>query len=238
MKDYYRIMLGRKSMHASEAFEGGFIGAGYGITEDLSQKLPDQWRDFNKAFIPVYLAKHPKKNKISAGLAMGMLWTVSKGIKVGDIVLSPDGEGAYRVAEVTGGYMYSPGEGLAHRRPVRWLDRKINRTDMSEGLRNSCGSIGTVSQISKHADEIEQLLKGLKDPTIISTDPSIEDPTAFAMEKHLEDFLVKNWGCTELSREYNIYEEDGDLVGQQFPTDTGPIDILAVSKDNKTLLVH
>ena len=27
------------------------------------------------------------------------------------------------------------------------------------------------------------------------------------------------------------------MVGQQYPTDTGPIDILAVSKDNKTLLV-
>ena len=28
-----------------------------------------------------------------------------------------------------------------------------------------------------------------------------------------------------------------ERVGQQFPTDTGPIDILAVSKDRKTLLV-
>ena len=27
------------------------------------------------------------------------------------------------------------------------------------------------------------------------------------------------------------------MIGQQYPTDTGPIDILAISKDNKTLLV-
>jgi restriction system protein len=30
---------------------------------------------------------------------------------------------------------------------------------------------------------------------------------------------------------------DGEIVGQQFKADTGPIDILAVSKDKKTLLV-
>ena len=26
---------------------------------------------------------------------------------------------------------------------------------------------------------------------------------------------------------YNIYEVDGDIVGQQYPSDTGPIDILS-----------
>ena len=34
-----------------------------------------------------------------------------------------------------------------------------------------------------------------------------------------------------------FYEEDGQLVGQQYPSDTGPIDILAISKDKKELLV-
>ena len=57
------------------------------------------------------------------------------------------------------------------------------------------------------------------------------------IEKHLEDFLVQNWRQTELGREYDIYEEEGELVGQQYPSDTGPIDILAISKDKKTLLV-
>jgi restriction system protein len=57
------------------------------------------------------------------------------------------------------------------------------------------------------------------------------------MEKHLEDFLVLNWGHTELGKEFVIFEEDGERVGQQYPTDTGPVDILAVSKDKKTLLV-
>ena len=71
----------------------------------------------------------------------------------------------------------------------------------------------------------------------MSTDVTIEDPSVFALEKHLEDFLVANWDQTILGKEYDIFEEEGELVGQQFLSDTGPIDILAVSKDQKEILV-
>jgi restriction system protein len=57
------------------------------------------------------------------------------------------------------------------------------------------------------------------------------------MEKHLEEFLVRNWIQTDLSRDFTIYEDEGELVGQQFSTDVGPIDILAISRDKKRLLV-
>ena len=43
----------------------------------------------------------------------------------------------------------------------------------------------------------------------------VEDPSVFALEKHLEDFLVENWASTELGREYDIFEEDGEAAGQQ-----------------------
>jgi restriction system protein len=237
MKNYYRLMLGRQSIHAEACFIGGFVGTDFGIHQDLTGRLPDEWRDFNKEFIPVFLEKRPDKSKVAAGLACGAIWTVSKGMTQEDILLCPDGTGQYRVGEITGPYTYADGEILPHRRPVRWLDKTISRADMSEGLRNSCGSIGTVSSISKHAEEIEQLLQGIVKTPILSTDPTIEDPSTFALEKHLEDFLVQNWKGTELSHHFDIYEEDGERVGQQFPTDTGPIDILAISKDRKTLLV-
>lgn len=60
---------------------------------------------------------------------------------------------------------------------------------------------------------------------------------AFALEKHLEDFLVQNWTQTELGKNYDVFEEEGQKAGQQYPTDTGSIDVLAVSKDKKELLV-
>ena len=237
MKNYYRVMLGRGSTHAKECFAGNFIGADFGIAEDLSGKLPEEWRAFNKQFIPVYLAVHPEKTKISAGLACGALWTIAKGIKKGEIVLCPDGEGAYRIGEVAGDYQYAQGQILPHRRSVQWMDLYIERAAMSDALRHSAGSIGTVSELSKHREEIEKLIVGDRASTIISTDPDVEDPAAFALEEHLEDFLVQNWVNTELGKEYDIFEEDGEKVGQQYPTDTGPIDILAIRKDKKELLV-
>lgn len=230
-------MLGRKSSYAAQGFSEGFIGADFSIAEDLINKLPDAWREFNKNYIPVYQASHPEKSKIAAGLACGFLWTIAKGIGKGDIVLSPDGTGVYHVGEVTGDYFYAPGQILPHRRPVRWLDQTIDRAAMSEALKNSAGSIGTVCDLSGHHEEIEKLIGGGAPTTIVSTDPSVEDPATFALEKHLEDFLVQNWSQTELGKEYDIYEEDGEMVGQQYPTDTGPVDILAISKDKKRLLI-
>ena len=235
-KNYYRVMLGRKSIHAAECFAGNFIGTDFGIQQDLTEKLPEEWRTFNQEFIPIYLAKYPDKTKITAGLACGAIWTVSKGIKNGEVVLCPDGSGHYRIGEVSGDYNYEPNKILPHRRAVQWLNVSIDRAAMSDALRNSAGSIGTVSDVSRYRDEIEKLIGGVSAPKLISTDESVEDPSAFAMEEHLEHFLVKNWAQTELGKEYDIYEEDGEKA-QQYQTDTGPLDILAISKDKKRLLV-
>lgn len=237
MKSYYRLMLGQKSIYADQCFKGNFIGVNFGITEDLSSSLPEEWREFNKAFIPVVMKGGHYTSKIGAGLACGNLWTVAKGMKTGDIVISPDGTGTYRVGEITGEYLYAPGTGLPHRRPVKWYDQTIDRAVMSDELKHATGSIGTVSNISGYLAEVEKLIGTASVPVIISNDPTVEDPSAFAMEKHLEDFLVQNWAQTELGREYDVYSEEGEQVGQQYLTDTGPLDILAISKDKKQLLV-
>lgn len=237
MKNYYRVMLGKKSIYAEECFAGNFIGVNFGITQDLTHKLPEEWRMFNQEFIPIFLAGHPDKTKIGAGLSCGALWTVAKGIKNGDTVICADGSGHYRTGEVIGDYIYQPDDALPHRRPVHWLSQTIDRTDMSEALKSALGAPGTVSSISGYHDEIEKLICGISRPTVVSTDETVEDPAAFVMEKHLEDFLVQNWAQTDLGKEYDIYEEDGERVGQQYSTDTGPLDILAISKDKKSLLV-
>ncbi len=237
MKSFFRIMLGRKSVHAEECLKGEFIGADFGINQDLTKELPENWKQFNQKFIPIYLRSHPDKSKGSAGLACGALWTIAKGIKSGDIVLCPNGDGAYLIGEVTSSYLYRPGEILPHRRIVKWFTHTIQRSEMSQSLQNSTGSIGTVSDVSKYADEIEKLIFGKRGPSIVATDASIEDPSTFALEEHLEEFLVQNWKQTDFGKNYDIFEEDGEVAGQQYPTDTGPIDILAISKDRRGLLV-
>lgn len=237
MRRYFRIMMGAKSMYAQQCYKGNFIGGDFDIDLDLTNDLPENARHFNEKFIPYWLSKNKGKGKIAAGLACGSLHNIAKGIKQGDVIICPDGQGAYYVGEIDSPYFYAAGEILPHRRSVKWYTALIERSEMSLALRNSTGSIGTVSEITKYATELEELIGNQKPPTLISNDETVEDPSVFALEKHLEDFLVQNWKQTELGNEYDVYEEDGEVVGQQFPSDTGPIDILAISKDKKTILV-
>lgn len=238
MTRYYRIMLGKKSAYAAESFAGGYVGSGFGgITRDVGAELVEDFKEFNRKFVPELQLLHPEASKIALGLWGGFAWTICNGIRIGDIVLCPDGSGNYRVGEVTGGYYYAADGNLPHRRPVRWLAQTISRSDMTEALRFSTGAIGTVAEITKYTDELQKLIGGVAPQTLISTDATIEDAASFALETHLEEFLVQNWAQTELGKQFDIYEEDGERVGKQYLTDTGRLDILAVSKDKKTLLV-
>jgi len=53
----------------------------------------------------------------------------------------------------------------------------------------------------------------------------------------LEEFLIFNWDKTILGKEFEIYSENGEKLGQQYITEIGRIDILALSKDKKTWLI-
>ena len=66
---------------------------------------------------------NPGRSKVSAGLSCGALWTVSKGIKIGDIVLCPNGSGSYYVGEVLDTYSYHSNQILPHRRTVKWYSK-------------------------------------------------------------------------------------------------------------------
>jgi len=84
VKSFYRIMLGKQSVYAADCFAGNFIA--FTLLEksigDVSQDLTEDWRHFNKIYIPKILAEHPERSKISAGLTSAFLWTISKGIAV------------------------------------------------------------------------------------------------------------------------------------------------------------
>ena len=236
MTRYFRVMLGKGSTYATESFAGGFIGVDFDLAVDLTNKLPENWRDFNREFIPIYQDRHPAKNKIAAGLACGMTWTVSKGMQIGDVIVAPIGDGNFRFGEITSDYQYAKDQILFHRRLVTWSSLVINKEHFSKQLRNAIGSIGTISEVTHHAEEISKLLSGIIIVPSETVDPAVEEPSVFVLEKYLEDFLVSNWESTELGKLYDIYQDENG-TGQQYQTDSGRIDILAVSKDGKELLV-
>lgn len=226
-------------MFFDDCLKNNFVGVDYGMDEDFANELVENWKDFNKKFIPVYLSKFPESSKVSAGLACGAIHTLAKYIKQGDIILSPDGKGKYYAGKVMGDYHYvesTEKQFLRHRRNVDWFDSTLDKDDMSIPLKNSMGSIATLCDMTKHIDEIQNLIDENNQKVIISKDAEIENPSEFVLEKHLESFLVENWSKTVISKKYDIYE-DGEFTGRQFRTDTGFIDILATSKCGKEFLV-
>jgi hypothetical protein len=60
--------------------------------------------------------------------------------------------------------------------------------------------------------------------------------SSFALEKHLESFIIQNWSSTKLSENYDIYSENKKLA-VQYATRSGPLDILAIKKDKREFLV-
>ena len=59
----------------------------------------------------------------------------------------------------------------------------------------------------------------------------------FYMEKQLEDFIISNWENTKFGAQYDLIHEDGELISQQYTTDIGKIDILAMDKKSKNYVV-
>ena len=92
------------------------------------------------------------------------------------------------------------------------------------------GTIASNSPFPTMPDEDEFLKEDMREH-------GVEDVFNFGMEKHLEDFLITNWDKTEIGKSYDLIYEEGDLVSQQFPTDVGPIDILAKHKNDDSYLV-
>ena len=201
MKKYNRVMLGRGSAFAKMCREEGYIGANFDINLDLSDDLYENWRDFNAKFIPVWMENVPGKSRTSAGLACGFLWTIVKGLQIGDVVLCPSGEGFYYVGTISSDYYYVPNTELPHRRKVDWMDKVIERKKMSKELKNSSGSVGTCCNLTDYAEEIEALIAGTS-TFVPNTTP--QTPQTAQTVKVFDERSLHKLFCSYL-RTRNIY---------------------------------
>jgi len=71
------------------------------------------------------------------------------------------------------------------------------------------------------------------------SDEPEETPTqhTFGLERHLHNFLIDNWEGLPLAKDWTILEEDGDLVGVEYITAVGRIDLLCRARQGNDLLV-
>ena len=198
MKRYNREMLGRGGQDAEECLKEGYIGADFDIPMDLSDHLPDDWKEFKQEFVPVLMELVPDKTKVSAGLACGMLYTLCKGLKMGDIVLCPNGKGVYYIGEITGDYFYVPGSTLPHRRPVQWSNRVIRRADMGKKLRNSTGALLTCCDVTAYADEIETMIAAASGVVSSAVEPAPIEKVVLEPRDSEQNYTVEHYSVMNL----------------------------------------
>jgi restriction system protein len=236
MTYFVRVMLGEQSGHAQECFQDGVIGTDFELSNDLTKLLKDTWVDSKKDLTELYRKVRPDRSPVSVGLACGAIWTVSKGIPIGGNVISPTGQGTYAIGKVVSEYEFVPGNYLPHRRKVAWQSERIPASSFSPQLLKALRLPLTCIDLSPYSEELLGFIDG-RPRTVVTGVEDVENASRFALEEILEEFLVANWEHTEFGKKYDILVEEGKKVGQQFPSDTGPIDILALRKDGKEFLV-
>lgn len=192
MKQYNRIMLGEHSKYISDCLKNNYIGVNFVPNYNLANRPHNdetQWRNF---LINEYLQYNADKSKQTARKSIGFLWTICFGLKIGDIILASNGEGSYHVGEISSDYYFLPNTNLPHRRAVKWKNIVISRQNMSEQLQHSSGSIGTCCNITKYAEELENLIKeGTPRNDTSQQHPKIEKYKERSLHRLLSNYLLK-----------------------------------------------
>jgi len=91
---------------------------------------------------------------------------------------------------------------------------------------------GERSNQNKTSKEVVGVEESSEDISPAYESSVIEENTGFMpLEKHLEEYVMKNWDIVDFGEKLSIYREDDGTPAQQYVTDVGIIDILA--KDEK-----
>jgi len=175
-------------------------------------------------------------------LVANMLWNFYNEIREGDTIVARKGLRVVSgVGVVANKAKFLPGTNTKIDHPhfikVSWQPAPRN-VDLGRNIFHQ----RAVAEIA--SESFEEIKQGFQSPPILPTGDSslsgsadsVADPVLlFGLEKELENFLVVNWGVTLPDLE--IYIDDNGRDGQQYPTEIGPIDILAIDKNSRDFVV-
>jgi restriction system protein len=232
----WKVMAGAQSSLADICFAEGFVGVDYGLQGDLTFSLAAGEEAFRSRWREHLVGLSPDRSTQSAAVRAGQVWLLGAAVSEGDLIVTPTGvSSSFRAGIVTSDYWHEPAGPLPHRRRVRWFPSTFEAAALSAPLPRFGASICSVDG---HLEDLKRLLSmNPSESPVPESESDINDRSEFATEKHLEDFLVLNWSSTEFGRTHDLYTVDGEVVGQQFRTSMGWIDILALSKDGSEFLV-
>jgi restriction system protein len=184
-------------------------------------------------------AEYPEKPPQTKALIVNMLWAFYHDISLADFVIARRGRKSLAaVGKVVRTGFYAPGKNPFLSSPdyshsnfleVGWQEQPRDKVFPSVVF-----AMPTVSEVSE--EQFRNLVEGTGPEPGPKTSETIEDPSAFVLEKYLEDFIVSNFE-TIFKGKLHIYKDTEGNEGQQYGTDIGPIDILAVEPHSKSFVV-
>ncbi len=162
-----------------------------------------------------------------------MIWAFYHEIAPGDVVLARRGRkilaGVGTVSETA---FYTPEKSSVHSHPsflkIAWGDAPRDKKFDSVVF-----PMHTLAELSE--EQYRNYIGGVE-PILPEDAEEIENPSEFVLEKYLEDFIVSNFD-TIFKKQLIIYEDDDGNDGQQYATEIGPIDILAVEAKSNAFIV-
>jgi restriction system protein len=210
----------------------GTISIGWSELGDVSNLDRDQ-------LAKAVADQHPELPLATQSLFVNMIWKFNHDIAIGDIIIARRG----RKVLAAVGRVTHPAEDARGKNPaithrnflgVEWLAAPRNKV-----FPVSVFPIFTLKEIN--GSEFENLTEGQTAQTVLEPSEATDEITlgpeqyVFALEKYLEEFIVSNFDAV-FKRKMHIYE-DAQGNGQQYLTDVGPIDILAVEVESKSFVV-
>ena len=234
-------MLGRKSVHAQECVAGEFIGTDFAINEYLhAQAAGRRGERSTEQFIPVCRCQAPREEQDSALASLAVHSGRSpRASQTGDVVLCPTARGRIDWARYRGLLLRLPDRSWRTGVKCAWLDPAIPRP------RHERGCCRARRGVHRYGQRYHRL------PTLRSNDssrwqdqPRPSCPPIRRSKTRSRSPWRSTWrisslrtGADDPGKEFDIYEEDGDRSASSTRPTPGRIDILAISKDKKRLLV-
>lgn len=183
--NYWVIRAGESGKFFNDFIKHNIVAIGWRAIKNLKNVR-------TKAdFVKLYKKAYPQNTKLSIAINVGQVWSFFKEIKKGDIVLTPNPlKRTVYIGKISSDYKYNRkplGEmNYPHRRKVKWL-KEVSRDLFSQEMKNSLGSLLSIFNINKHADEINNILSGktielsrkIKFPRKLHEEVTIGEPLDF-----------------------------------------------------------
>ena len=208
----------------------GFISIGWNQLGDVSAMSREQ---LGKQIDVTYLEK-PAQTRSLIG---NMIWAFYHEILPGDYIVARKGRKILAgIGKVKSRAYYSEGKnphhGHANIIEVDWQDNPRNIAYDSIVFQMYTLSEITDSQFRVfNAGQIEVI------SPIMKAETKSEDVKEFVLEKYLEDFIVSNFAAIFKSK-LTLFVDDEGNEGQQYSTDIGPIDILAIQTNGSFVVIE